>query len=75
MSDATLQLDQIKELLKSGIDELLQDNRAVVFGFLLEIFEEVPIERAIVDGESSNVFSRETIFQLSEPKEMYRYFP
>lgn len=64
----SLKPDQFKEILKSAIIELLRDNRQEVSEFLAEVIEDISIERAIAEGESTELVSRESIFQLLEPK-------
>jgi hypothetical protein len=68
MSDITLNPDQLKDILKSAIVELIRDNRKEVSEFLAEIIEDVAMERAIAAGETTELVSRESIFQLLEPK-------
>lgn len=68
MSEITLNPDQLKELLKSAIVELLRDNREEISEFLAEIIEDVAMERAIAEGEATEIVSRESIFQLLEPR-------
>jgi dsDNA-binding SOS-regulon protein len=68
MSEATLNPNQLKELLKSAIVELLRDNREEVSEFLAEVLEDIAMERAITEGESTELVSRDSIFQLLEPK-------
>jgi hypothetical protein len=68
MSDTTLNPNQLKELLKSAIVELLRDNREEVSDFLTEIIEDIAMERAIAEGETTELVSRDSIFQLLEPK-------
>jgi len=68
MSEITLNPDQLKEILKSVIVELLRENREEVFDFLAGIIEDVAMERAIAEGETTELVSREAIFQLLEPK-------
>lgn len=68
MSEITLNSDQLKEILKSAIVELLRENREEVSDFLAEIIEDVAMERAIAEGETTELVSREAIFQLLEPK-------
>jgi len=68
MSEITLNPEQIKEILKSAIVELIRDNREEVSEFLAEIIEDVAMERAIAEGETTELVSRESIFQLLEPK-------
>lgn len=68
MSKITLNPEQIKEILKSAIIELIRDNHEEVSEFLAEIIEDIAMERAISEGETTELVSRESIFQLLEPK-------
>jgi|GEM_PF-2321510 len=68
MSEITLNTDQLKEILKSAIIELLRDNREEVSEFLAELIEDVAMERAIAEGETTELTSRDSIFKLLEPK-------
>jgi hypothetical protein len=66
MSEITLNPDQLKEILKSIIIELLQDSREEFSELLAEVIEDIALERAIVKGESTELVSREAIFKLLE---------
>ncbi|YAF95121.1 MAG: hypothetical protein AB3A66_21470 [Nodularia sp. CChRGM 3473] len=68
MSEITLNPEQLKEILKSAIVELIRDNREEVSEFLTEIIEDIAMERAIAEGETTDLVSRDSIFQLLEPK-------
>ncbi|MEH2000867.1 MAG: hypothetical protein V7L00_19330 [Nostoc sp.] len=68
MSEITINPDQLKEILKSAIAELIRDNRKEVSEFMAEIIEDVAMEQAIAKGETTELVSRESIFQLLEPK-------
>jgi Fe2+ transport system protein B len=68
MTEITLNPDQLKEILKSAIVELIRDNREEVSELLTEIIEDVAMERAIAEGETTELVSRDSIFQLLEPK-------
>ncbi|MEH1934987.1 MAG: hypothetical protein V7L14_15090 [Nostoc sp.] len=68
MSEITINPDQLKEIFKSAIVELIRDNRKEVSEFLAEIIEDVAMEQAIAEGETTELVSRESIFQLLEPK-------
>jgi hypothetical protein len=68
MSEITLNPDQLKDILKSAIVELIRDNRSEVSEFLAEIIEDVAMEQAIAEGETTERVSRESIFQLLESK-------
>jgi hypothetical protein len=47
MSEITVNPEQLKEIIKSAIAELLRENREEVSDFLAEIIEDVAMERAI----------------------------
>lgn len=68
MSEMTLNQEQLKEILKTAIVELIRDNREEISEFLAEIIEDVAMERAIAEGETTPLVNREAIFQLLEPK-------
>lgn len=68
MSEITVNPEQLKEILKSAIAELLRENREEISDFLAEIIEDVAIERAIAEGETTELVSRGAIFQILEPK-------
>ncbi|MDZ8227629.1 hypothetical protein [Nostoc sp. ChiVER01] len=52
---------QLKEILKSAIVELIRDNGKEVSEFLAEIIEDVAMEQAITEGETTEQVSRESI--------------
>jgi hypothetical protein len=68
MFEITLNPNQLKEILKSAIIELLRDNREEVSESLADLTEDVAMERAIAEGETTERTSRDSIFQLLELK-------
>ncbi|MBW4583180.1 MAG: hypothetical protein KME42_26730 [Tildeniella nuda ZEHNDER 1965/U140] len=66
MSEMTLDPEQLKEILKSAIVELLRDNREEFSELLAEVIEDMAMERAIIEGENTELVSREAIFKLLE---------
>jgi hypothetical protein len=68
MPEITLDSDRLKEIFKSAIVELMHENRAEVSDFLVEMLEDVAMEQAIVEGEATEIVSRESIFRLLEQK-------
>jgi hypothetical protein len=68
MSEMTLNQEQLKEILKTAIVELIRDNHEEISEFLAEIIEDMAMERAIAEGETTPLVSREAIFQLLGPK-------
>jgi len=67
MSEMTLNQEQLKEILKTAIVELIRDNHEEISEFLAEIIEDMAMERAIAEGKTTSLISREAIFQLLEP--------
>jgi len=67
MADITLNSDQFKEVLKTTIIELFQENREEFSKLLSEIIEDIAMERAIQEGEETETVSRDAIFKLLEP--------
>lgn len=47
--------------------ELLQDHKAEFSELLAEMIEDIAMERAIDEGKTTELVSRDTIFQLLEP--------
>jgi hypothetical protein len=68
MSEITLNPEQLKDILKNAIIELIRDNREEVSEFLAEIIEDVAMEKAIAEGGTTELVSRESIFRLLEQK-------
>ncbi|MCG8361915.1 MAG: hypothetical protein MJA27_01120 [Pseudanabaenales cyanobacterium] len=66
MAEITLNSEELKEALKSAIVELLQDNRGEFYHLFAEIIEDVAMERAIEEGENTELIDRETIFNILE---------
>jgi hypothetical protein len=57
-----------KEVLKTAIVEVLQEQKEVLYDLLAEIMEDIALERAIKEGENTEPVSREAIFQILETK-------
>jgi hypothetical protein len=64
MSETTLNPSQLKELIKTAIVELLQEQQEVFSDILVEAMEEVALVKAIEEGESTEIVDRETIFKI-----------
>jgi hypothetical protein len=67
MSEMTFNQEQLKKILKTAIVELIRDNHEEISEFLAEIIEDMAMERAIAEGETTPLVSRKAIFQLLEP--------
>ena len=66
MVEITLNSDQLKEALKSAIIELLQDNKGEFYQLVVEIIEDVAMEREIGEGKNTELVDHETIFNILE---------
>ena len=72
MAEITLNSEQLKDVLKSAIVELLQDNKEEFYKLFAEIFEDLAMERTISlgeacaneEGETTELVSREAIFSI-----------
>jgi hypothetical protein len=62
MSEISLNQNQLKEILKTAIVEVLQENREEFSELLAEATEDIGLQGAIVEGETTELVSRETIF-------------
>ena len=58
--------EQIKEIVKSAIVEVLQERRDYIRSLLIEAIEDLALSSAIKEGEVSPLVSREQIFELLE---------
>ncbi|MEH2372429.1 MAG: hypothetical protein V7K15_04975 [Nostoc sp.] len=65
-----MNLDEIKlkELLKTAIFEVLQEQKEVLEHLFAQIMEDIALERAIKEGENTETVSREVIFQILDSK-------
>ena len=68
MTEITLNSEHLKDILKSAIIELLQDNKEEFYNLFAEIFEDLAMEKAIAEGETTELVSCEAIFEILESK-------
>lgn len=64
MAEITLNDDQLKQLLKAAIVEILQEQKEVFADLMMEAMEEIALVKAIEEGEDTEMVDRETIFNL-----------
>ncbi|GAB4289248.1 MAG: hypothetical protein Fur0025_23680 [Oscillatoriaceae cyanobacterium] len=64
MTEIILNETQIKELLKTAILELMQEQKEVFSEILVEALEDIGMENAIKEGENTEIVSREQIFKI-----------
>lgn len=68
----TIQLsdsEQVKDLFKQALLEVLQEERDLFYDLVAEIVEDLALVKAIKAGEDSAVVSRDEIFTLLEDAE------
>jgi hypothetical protein len=68
MSEMTLDQTQLKAIVKVALLELFQENRDAFTDLIAEAIEEIGLERAIAEGETTEPVSRADIFNLLEQK-------
>ena len=66
MTDITVNSEQLKDVIKTAILELFQDNRNEVYQLLSEIIEDIAMEKVIEEGQDTELISRNEIFSLVE---------
>jgi hypothetical protein len=64
MFETTLDSNQLKELLKAALIEILQDQKEVFTDSILEVVEDIALLKAIEEGEDTETVSREAIFKI-----------
>ena len=68
MSETTLDTSELKELLKSAISEVLQEQKEVFTDIIIEAMEDIGLVKAIAKGENTEPVSREAIFKILSQK-------
>jgi hypothetical protein len=64
MTELNLDEDKIKQLFKTAIIEVIQEQKEVFSELLTEILEDIAFSKAIKEGESTEIVSREAIFKI-----------
>lgn len=64
MAEISLNQNQLKEILKTAIVEVLQENREEFSELLAEALEDIALQQAIAAGETTELVSREAIFRI-----------
>jgi Arc/MetJ family transcription regulator len=57
MAEITIDDLKLKQLLKTAIVELLQEQKEIVYELLREIVEDIALEKAIQEGENTEPVS------------------
>ncbi len=66
MTEISLNENKLKELIKTAIVELIQEQKEVFSDLLAEVIEDIALEKAIKEGENTEPVSREAIFKILE---------
>jgi len=61
--------DQLKEILKEALIEVLEERRDLIQGLVEEALEDVALARAIEQGEGTDTVSRDEVFKLMKEQE------
>ncbi len=64
MTELNLDEDKIKQIFKTTIVEVIQEQKEVFSDLLTEIIEDIALEKAIKEGENTEIVSREAIFKI-----------
>ena len=64
MSEVTLNAEQLKTLLKIAIVEIFQEQKEVFTDLIIEAIEDIALVKAIAEGDSTEIVSREAIFNI-----------
>jgi hypothetical protein len=64
MTELNLDEEKIKQLFKTALTEVIQEQKEVFADLLAEIIEDIALEKAIKEGEDTETVSREAIFQI-----------
>lgn len=64
MAEINLDEEKIKQLFKSALIEVIQEQKEVFSDLLAEIIEDIALEKAIKEGEDTEPVSREAIFKI-----------
>lgn len=64
MSETILNTNQLKELIKIAIIEILQEQKEVFTDLIIEAMEDIALVKAIEEGKSTEIVSREAIFKI-----------
>jgi len=69
MNETLLDETKLKELFKTAIFELVQEQKEVFSELILEALEDISMENAIKEGEDTEIVSRDAIFQILKGNE------
>lgn len=56
--------NQLKEVCKQALAELLQKRRDLLYDVFTEVLEDIALANAIKEGEETEIVSKEQVFKL-----------
>ena len=56
--------NQLKEVFKQALAELLQERRDLLYDVFTEVLEDIAWANAIKEGEETEIVSREQVFKI-----------
>jgi hypothetical protein len=68
MATATIDDKKLKNLMKSAVAEVLEEQRALVQDIVEDAFEDIALARAIEQGLRSKTVSRAAVYKIIEGK-------
>jgi hypothetical protein len=66
--ESSVNQDQLKELIKTALVEVLEQRRDLLHDAVAEALEDIALVRAIEEGASSELVGRTEVFDLLEGK-------
>ena len=64
--EASLNQDQLKDLIKAALTEVLEERQDLLQEAIAQALEDMALARAIEEGENSELVKREEVFNLLE---------
>lgn len=61
--------DQLKELVKSAIVEVLKERSDLLRDIVEEAFEEIALAQAVEEGQQTEMVSKDQVFSIFEDQE------
>ena len=58
--------NQLKEVFKQAIAELLQERRDLLYDVFVEVLEDIALANAIKEGEETEIVPRKQVFKTLE---------
>lgn len=62
----SVEKEQLKEIIKESVSEVFEENRALFAHIIEEAIEDTFFMESMIDGESTDLVSRDVIFGLLE---------